>query len=229
MLTNEIFYKRFYASLIGPQFSDHDLRDFIEACKNHERYIAGIAVNSHQISLAATFLEDSGINLVGTIANPLGNLPTELKVIQIEEAIRDGAVEIHAVMKVESLITEDLEGARKDAQAMVEACRKIKYKTLIANIPYLTENQSLQAAKISLEFGAAFMTTSGFGLATKFEDVRKIRDALGDKIQITSSGGCRTAEQAINYIKVGSNKIATSTPFNIIEELKGLMALRAIN
>jgi deoxyribose-phosphate aldolase len=228
MLTQDFFYKRFYALQIGPQFSDKGLVEFIEACKNHERYIAGVAVNLHQISQTGSLLADSGINLVGPVAYPLGNLPTELKVVQIEEAVRDGADEIHAVMKVEALLCGDYESARKDAQAMIEACRKIKFKALISNAPYLTEDQALEAARICMDLGAAYITTSGFGLNTEIDDVQKIRKALGDEIQIISSGGCRTAEQAISHLKVGGNKIATGTPFKMLEELEGLMALQAI-
>jgi deoxyribose-phosphate aldolase len=229
MLTRDFFYKRFYASLIGPQFSDHELVKSIEACKNHDCYIAGVTVNLHQISLAATLLKDSGINLIGSVAYPLGNLPTDLKVVQIEEAIRDGAVEVHVVMKVEALMIGDYESARKDAQAIIEACRKIKFCALISNTAYLTEHQALQAARIALDLGAIYMTNSGFGLVTKLDDVRIIREAFGKEIQIIVSGGCRKAEQAINYLKTGSNKIATSTPFNIFEEIEELIALQTIS
>ena len=226
MLTREFFYKRFYASLTGPQFSDHDLVKLIEVCRDHDFYIEGVSVNLHQISLAAARLKDSGINLVGSVAYPLGNLPTELKVIQIKEAIRDGAVEVHAVMKVEALMMEDYKSAREDARAMVEACSTIRPCALISNSAYLTENQAVQAARIALDLGTAYMTNSGFGQVTKQDDVRIIRATLGKEIQIIVSGGCRTAEQAIKYLTTGSNKIATSTPFNIIEQVEELLVLQ---
>jgi deoxyribose-phosphate aldolase len=229
MLTRDFLNKRFYASFIGPQFSDNDLAESLSACRTHHYFIAGIIVNLHQLPLAASILKNSGINLVGSVAYPLGNLPTELKAIQIEEAIKDGADEIHAVMKVEALLIEDVESARQDAEAIIKACGRTKPCALISNAAYLTERQAVQAAQIALELGAASMTNTGFGLVIKLDEVRLIREALGKDIQIIVAGGCRTAEQAINFLKAGANKIVTSTPFDIIQQLEGLLALQAVS
>ena len=229
MLTRDFFYKRFYASFIGPQYSDQELVKFIEACKEQDWYIAGIAINLHQISLAARLLENSGIHLIGSVAYPLGYLPTELKVCQIEQAIKDGAVEIHALMQVEALLLDDFESARTDARAMVEACGRLKPYALVSNAAYLAEHQAVLAARIALDLGAAYMTNSGFGLVTKLDDVRIVREAIGKEIQIIVSGGCRSAEQAIDFLNAGSNKIATSTPFHIFEQMEELLTMQTVS
>lgn len=223
MLTRDFLSKRFYASLIGPQFSDEEIARLIQTCKDRDYYIAGVAVNLHQISLAASLLTDSGIGLIAAVAYPLGNLPTDLKVIQIKEAIRDGATQIHALMKVGALKVGDYESAEEDAEAIIAACQQIGPSALIAGTAYLDGHQTVAAARISLDVGSDFMTNPGFGPVTKLNDIRLVREEFGEQIQIIASGGCRTAEQAIAFLNIGASRILTSKPFQILDELEALL------
>jgi deoxyribose-phosphate aldolase len=227
-ITKEFFKKRFDTSLIEPQISDKDLVEFIERCKRYSFYFAGIAVNLHQIPLAVSLLEDSGIDPAGAIAYPLGNLPTEIKIIQIEEAINSGAEQVDIVMRVEALREGDYDSVWHDAEAVVNYCKgKLKTISLIPNTAYLKREQLLESAKMVRDLGAIYKTNTGFGLVTTLEDIKIIKDTHKDEVDIMVSGGCRTTEQAIEFFNMGVSKIATSTPIDIFEGFETLLNIQS--
>ncbi len=222
-----LFGKRLYAALIGPEVRDATLANLVDGCRLHQAYILGVVVNLHQIHLASALLRDTDVDVIGAIAYPLGNLPTELKAVHIQQAIKDGARGIAAVMKVEALRAGNYAEAREDAKAIAAVCREANLSIgLIANSASLSNVQAQEAARIALDEGAAYVTNTGFGVESKPEHVRAIRESAGEGLQIIAAGGCRTAEQAIEYLQAGADAVATSTAFQIIEQLEALRMLR---
>ena len=65
---------------------------------------------------------------------------------------------------------------------------------------------------ICMRSGAAFVKTStGFGSSgATVEDVRLLRDAVGDAMGVKAAGGIRNVDDAIAMINAGANRIGTS-------------------
>ncbi len=234
MSSGALFGRRLYAALIGPEVTDATIANLVDSCRVHEAYILGVVVNLHQIRLAAALLKDTDVAVIGAIAYPLGNLPTELKEVHIQQAIEDGARGIAAVMKMEALRAGNYAEAREDATSVAAVCRRSRIAGpqadlsigFIANSASLSSVQVQQAARIALDEGAAYVTNTGFGVESKPEHVRAIRESMGNDLRIIAAGGCRTAEQAIEYVTAGADAIGTSTAFQIIEQLEALKMLR---
>jgi len=51
------------------------------------------------------------------------------------------------------------------------------------------------------------------------EDVRLMRQIVGDKLGVKASGGIRTLESALKMIEAGANRIGTSSGKAIIDAL----------
>jgi deoxyribose-phosphate aldolase len=224
MLSKDFFKKRFDTSLIEPQISDDDFIEFIEKCIPYADFFAGIASNLHQLPILVEHLKGTGIGAAGPVAYPLGNLPTEIKILQIEEAIEAGANQVDVVMKIEALRVDDFDSVWEDAEAVVKCGRgRLKSISLIPNTANLTKGQKIKVAEMVNDLGAVYKTNTGFGLVTTLEDIHIVREAIGDKMEIMVSGGCRTTEKAIEFFNAGVNKIATSTPIDIFEGFNRLL------
>ena len=64
-----------------------------------------------------------------------------------------------------------------------------------------------------IEGGADFVKTStGFGTSgATLEDVKSMKETVGDTIKIKASGGIRDKATAMKYIELGVSRIGTSS------------------
>ena len=71
-----------------------------------------------------------------------------------------------------------------------------------------------------LEAKADFVKTStGFSTAgATFEDVKLLKDTVGDRCLIKAAGGVRSREDFEKMIKLGANRIGTSSGTKLIEK-----------
>ena len=89
---------------------------------------------------------------------------------------------------------------------------------MIYGATLLTEDEQKHAAEIAIELGIPFLkTNTGYGYVTTIEQVKLIKDNFGDDIKVMVSGGVRTKEDAIAMIEAGAARIATSSPFKIVD------------
>ena len=83
----------------------------------------------------------------------------------------------------------------------------------------LTDEEKSLGCALAIQAGADFVKTStGFstGGAT-VEDVRLMKDAVGDSAEVKASGGIHTAEEALAMIKAGATRIGASAGIAIVE------------
>src|SRR5438477_18247 len=70
--------------------------------------------------------------------------------------------------------------------------------------------------------GADYVKTStGFGPeGATVEDVRLLRQTVGDKLGVKASGGIRTLDEALAMIEAGASRLGTSSTSAILAELR---------
>ena len=84
----------------------------------------------------------------------------------------------------------------------------------------LSEEEKIRACNLAQKAGADFVKTStGFstGGAT-VEDVRLMRETVGDSMGVKASGGLHTREMAEALAAAGANRLGTSATLAIVEE-----------
>ena len=86
---------------------------------------------------------------------------------------------------------------------------------------YLNDTEKLKACEAAARAGARFVKTStGFGTGgASPEDVRLMRKAVGDKLQVKASGGIRSYHDAIMMLDAGADRIGASSSIAIVSEL----------
>lgn len=199
--------------------------DIKELCQKVKEYgFHSAFVNPCYISLAREFLRSNGI--VGTVISfPLGQDSRDAKIVASIDAVKTGADEIDVVMNVGLFKAGKYEPVLEEMKAIVETTKNIKKTVLVKFIietGLLTSEEIKKASNLVLESGADFVkTTSGMGpRGASLEDVKLIREAVGDRIKIKAAGGIDTLKEATDFISAGVDRIGTSKGVEIIEEAK---------
>ncbi len=209
------------------RFIDHTLlrADATEAdvrrlCAEAVRYgFFAVCVNPCFVERARGFLSDSPVRVATVLGFPLGAGLTEVKVYEAMRASLAGADELDVVMNIGAAREGRWRAVLRDLSDVVAATSGLVHKVIIEAF-YLSEDEKRRAAETALEAGAALIKTStGYapGGAT-VEDVRLIKDVIGDRAGIKAAGGIRTYEQALRMIEAGATRIGTSSGVAIITE-----------
>lgn len=123
------------------------------------------------------------------------------------------------VINVGALKSGEYDLVRDDIRAVVEAAKGNAIVKVIIETCLLTDEEKVKACKLAKEAGADFVKTStGFstGGAT-IEDVKLMKDTIGDSLKIKASGGIRDYETAIAMVEAGASRIGASSSIKIVE------------
>lgn len=183
-----------------------------------------IVVNPVWVRHCKDILGGTNIKVCTVSGFPLGASRPEIKAREAEVAIRDGADEIDMVMNVGAFKTGDymlVEKEIKDVRSVVGKDRVLK---VIIEAGVLTNPEKEKAAQVVKACGADFVKTStgfGYGGATP-EDVRLLREVVGDDFGVKASGGIKDYQTALSLIQAGANRIGTSSGVKIVEESRSV-------
>lgn len=105
----------------------------------------------------------------------------------------------------------DWELVYEDVKSVVDAANGTLVKVIIEAC-LLTDEEKVKACQMSVKAGAHFVKTStGFstGGAT-VEDVRLMRQTVGETVGVKAAGGVRTSDDMKAMVEAGANRIGTS-------------------
>lgn len=189
-------------------------------CKEAEEYeFAAVCVNPCYVNRAKRLLEGTKVKVATVIGFPLGASTKEVKALETEDAIKNGVDEVDMVINVGALKSGEYDLVRDDIRAVVEAAKGNAIVKVIIETCLLTDEEKVKACKLAKEAGADFVKTStGFstGGAT-IEDVKLMKDTIGDSLKIKASGGIRDYETAIAMVEAGASRIGASSSIKIVE------------
>jgi deoxyribose-phosphate aldolase len=199
--------------------------DVIKFCWEAEKYgFCCAVVNPVFVSLARHVLEATDVKVCSTVGFPFGVTLPEIKALEARKVVELGAEEIDMVMNVCALKSKDYDAVKKDIEAVLKVKRldeNIIVKVIIET-GWLTDEEKVKACKLAKEAGADFVKTSTgfFGGKATVEDVRLMRQTVGEEMGVKAAAGIRTLKDALAMIEAGANRIGTSTGVAIIEEIQ---------
>ena len=184
-----------------------------------------VCVNPRWIPLAAELLYNTNVKVAGVVSLPLGADSTKIKIAQAKDAIFAGADEIDMVADLAAIIEGDSRYLLNQIQAVLKVCRSMRPAVLLKVIiesTVLTREQKIFACQIANSCRVDFIKTSTglhpAGGAT-VEDVKLIKENA-PSCKVKAAGGIKTAQQAIEMLQAGAERIGTSSGVQIINELK---------
>ena len=203
-------------TLLKPDASQEQIETLIEEAKKYD--FASVCVNPTWVNFAAQALKATDVKVCTVIGFPLGGKTPELKAFETSDAIQNGANEIDMVINIGALKSRNFDLVERDIRAVVEAAKGTLVKVIIETC-LLTDDEKVKACQIAQKAGADFVKTStGFstGGAT-VEDVALMRKTVGPDMGVKASGGARSYEDALAFIKAGATRIGASSGVAIME------------
>lgn len=202
-------------TLLDPTATPEDIVRLCDEAKHYNFY--SVCVNSCYTYLAANELKNSKVKVVTTTGFPLGASSTKAKVSEVRKAIKDGADEIDMVINIGFLKAGLYKSVREEISAVKNAVGRRILKVIIETC-YLSNEEKKIASVISKKAEADYVKTStGFGPRGAYLlDMQIIKAAIGENTKIKASGGIKTEEEAIAFIKAGADRIGTSNGVELV-------------
>ncbi|MCI8442779.1 MAG: deoxyribose-phosphate aldolase [Provencibacterium sp.] len=182
-----------------------------------ENGFASVCLNPCHVRRAAGLLDGSAVKVCTVIGFPLGACTTAVKAFEAQDAVKNGAQEIDMVMNIGALRSGDERAVYEDIRAVVEAAKPAIVKVILETC-YLSDEQKRTACLLAKRAGARFVKTStGFGPGgATAEDVRLMRETVGEEMGVKASGGIRTWEDACKMLQAGANRLGVSASLAIL-------------
>ncbi|MCR4856044.1 MAG: deoxyribose-phosphate aldolase [Erysipelotrichaceae bacterium] len=182
-----------------------------------------VAINSYPVRLCKELLKGTDVHVGAAISFPLGQMSIPSKCAETLNAIADGADEIDYVINISKAKEHDYAYIREEMEAITSLCKKrdILIKVIFENC-YLTKEEIRQIASIARDVRSDFIKTStGFGTSgATIEDIRLMKEAVGDQVKVKAAGGIRDWDTCKAMIEAGAERIGTSSSVQILEQFR---------
>lgn len=208
-------------TLLSPTATSEQIKNLCEEAKTYG--FCSVSVNPRWVSLAADFLENSSVKVGAVVSLPLGADTTKIKATTAKDAIFEGADEIDMVADLATIIENDSRYLVNQFLAVLKVCHSMRPPVtlkVIIEAAALNPEQKEFVCTILNRCGVDFIKTStGMNPAggASLEDVKLIKQ-FAPKCKVKAAGGIRTAQQAIDFLNAGADRIGTSSGVRIIEQ-----------
>ncbi|RME91488.1 MAG: deoxyribose-phosphate aldolase [Candidatus Hydrogenedentota bacterium] len=203
-------------TLLKPEATQADIEKLCQEAA--ENCFMSVCVNPYWVRTASKLLRGTGVKVCTVVGFPLGATPSRVKELETRIAIDDGAREIDMVINIGALKSGLYKEVENDIRAVVRATRGTVLSKVILETCLLTKEEIVTACKLSEKAGANFVKTStGFSKGgAKIEDIRLMRQTVGDAMGVKASGGIRDHETALNMLMAGASRIGASASVAIV-------------
>lgn len=219
MVTPHDIAKMLDHSLLKPEMDEQVVRHGLEIAKKYD--VASICVRPCDVALAREALAGTQVHVSTVVGFPHGSNRTEVKVLEAQLAMDDGATELDMVLNIGRLRSGANDEVRADIQAVVDAAHaRGAIVKVILETAYLTDEQKARACHLAAEAGADFVKTStGFAPSgAKLEDLRLMRESVPAAVRIKAAGGVRTLDAVLACRQAGCARCGATATEAIMQE-----------
>ncbi|UXV35758.1 deoxyribose-phosphate aldolase [Staphylococcus sp. IVB6181] len=206
-------------TLLKPDTTVDQIDKLIDEAKEYK--FKSVCINPTYVKHAAEALKDSDVLVCTVIGFPLGANTSEVKAFEVEDAVKNGADELDMVINIGALKDGRYDEVQKDIEAVVKAANEHTVKVIIETV-LLTDEEKRKASELSKAAGADFVKTStGFaGGGATVEDVKLMKEVVGDDLEVKASGGVRNLEDFKAMLDAGATRVGASAGVQIIQGLE---------
>ncbi|KAL5363733.1 hypothetical protein BJX96DRAFT_178329 [Aspergillus floccosus] len=198
-----------------------------------ENNVATACVKPYLIPLALEELAGSDVLVCPVIGFPHGNSTTEIKVAEAMAAAKAGGKEIDMVVNIGKVLGGDWDYVTDEIRQINDAVTAYGaiLKVIFEN-DYLQAEHIVRLCQICTQIGVGFVKTStGYGFVKQkdgsynyrgatVKDLKLMREASGEKVQIKAAGGVRTLDDLLHVMSLGVTRIGATATVAILEEAK---------
>jgi len=180
-----------------------------------------VCVNPTHVRFTADILESASVKVCTVVGFPTGAHTRATKVFEANDAVNRGADEIDMVINISALLHGYEKFVYEEIRDVVKIVEGRTVKVIIET-GLLTQEQKIEASKITYDAGAHFVKTcTGMAPGNATEaDIELIKSVVGDSCCVKASGGIRSYDKAISLIEAGATRIGASSAVVIMEGLR---------
>lgn len=151
------------------------------------------------------------LNVCTVIGFPLGYNSKKAKLYEAEQALKEGAGEIDMVVNLGDVKAGEFDKITDEIKVLKGAAGDRVLKVIVETC-YLSHDEKIALCRCVTDGGADYIKTStGFGTGgASIEDIELFKLHIGPKVKIKASGGIRTADDMLAYLKAGVSRIGAS-------------------
>lgn len=205
-------------TLLKPEATEAQIRTLCEEAKQYS--FASVCINPTHVKFAAGLLEGSSVKVCTVIGFPLGANVSAVKAFEAKTAVEEGADEVDMVLNIGALKERNYALVEGDIRAVVNAVNgKAVVKVIFENC-LLEKDEIRKACELCEKAGADFVKTStGFSKwGAKEEDVKLMKECVGDRLKVKAAGGIRDYATAAAMVRAGADRIGASSSIAIVGE-----------
>jgi len=178
---------------------------------------AAVVVFPLHIPLCVKLLEDSNVKICAALTWPWGSRTKEIKAFEAIDAISKGADECEVVVNIGALRQKRYDVVEEELVLFRKATHE-KIAKVIIETCFLTDEEKVKVCEIAKGIGVDIINTStDFYSPPTIEDVKLIKEVVGDSLGVKASGSINNAKQAKLMIEAGATRIGTSYGVEIVE------------
>lgn len=182
--------------------------------------VASCCIQPCFVKDAKNYVKDK-LKICTVIGFPNGYNTIQSKAFEARDAINNGADEIDMVININYLKNRDYDYIFKEISTLREVCKDVVLKVIIETC-LLTIEEKIKMAKIVTDAKADYIKTStGFSsYGATFDDVKLLKENVGENILVKASGGISSLEDAEKFVMLGASRLGTSKVVKIVKEGK---------
>ena len=180
----------------------------------------GVCVNPLYVKHAKNLTGGTDVKVVTVVNFPLGANAIDSTLVQVHQALSDGADEIDTVINLGALKEGNYKKVTDDIRATKNVCPDNNLKVILET-DLLTNDEIKKACLACISGGVDFVKTStGFvknGLGARPDFVRLMAQTVEKRgLGVKASGGITTRFQAKELIEAGATRLGTSNGVAIV-------------
>lgn len=176
-----------------------------------EYNVASICIPPSYVKRAKEYVKEN-LKICTVIGFPNGYSTKETKMFECKDAIKNGADEIDMVVNLADIRSGEFKAVEEEIKEIKKICGEHILKVIVETC-FLTEEEKIKLCEVVTNAKADYIKTStGFGSsgATK-EDIILFSKHIGPNVKIKASGGVKNLKIAEEFIKLGADRLGTSS------------------
>lgn len=204
---------------LNPEASEVDIENLcFQAKKNN---FALVCVPPRHVAIASKALTGTNIRVCTVLGFPHGANTPHVLCEEMRAAVQDGASDVDMVIPIGAMCEDDIYTVYRFVREVVSQARSMSQKPcvkVILETSTLKFDQVIKASMVSIAAGADFIKTStGFHKrGAAIADVAVMRMIAGHNHGVKASGGVRTKEEALLFLRFGASRIGTSSGASMV-------------
>lgn len=215
-------------SLLNPALTTAELEAGCRLALDYE--VASVCIQPYELARCAQLLAGSGVRPSTTIGFPHGGHATSAKLAEVEQALKDGGVELDMVINIGKARSGDWRYVQQEIEALTSATHAggAKIKVIFENA-YLDDARKIRLCEICGEIGVDWVKTStGYApTGATVADVKLMRQHSPAEVQVKAAGGVRTLDALLEMRASGATRIGASATTQILDECRKRLGMPA--